>query len=174
MVVGAGQMGSGIAQVCAAGGFHVLLSDIDKKSLDRALAGIRSNLQRSVEKGKLSSADLEAIMGRIKAEPGLEAAAGAGLVIEAVVEDEAIKKEIFKALDKICSSSTILASNTSSLPITRIAAVTGRPQKVIGMHFMNPVPVMKLVEVIRGAVTDDQTFNTVKELAEKLGKAPVE
>jgi 3-hydroxybutyryl-CoA dehydrogenase len=174
MVLGAGQMGSGIAQVCATGGFSVLLGDIDQECLNRAVAGIDGNLRRSVEKGRLKETEREAIIGRIKAAPGLDAAAEVEMVVEAVVENEAVKKKVFAALDKICPPFTILASNTSSVPITRIAAATGRPQKVIGMHFMNPVPIMKLVEIIRGVATDDQTFNIVKEVAEKLGKVPVE
>lgn len=174
MVVGAGQMGSGIAQVCAQAGFPVVLRDIEEKFVARGIKIIAKNLKRNVEKGRMTEEDKEAVLGRIKGTLELEDGSDADIVIEAIVEKMELKEELFRVLDKICPSHTILASNTSSLPITSIAAVTSRPEKVIGMHFMNPVPVMKLVEIIRGLATSDETYQVVEELAKKLDKVPVE
>ncbi len=174
MVVGAGQMGSGIAQVCAQAGLEVILRDIEESYLDRGLAAIAKNLQRNVDKWRLTVEEMEAVLKRIAGTTDLNYAEEADLVIEAVTEKMELKEELFKALDKICSPETILASNTSSLPITSIAAFTKRPEKVIGMHFMNPVPVMHLVEIIRGLATSDQTYSAIEELTIKLGKTPVE
>ena len=174
MVVGAGQMGSGIAQVCAQAGLDVILRDIEESYLDRGLAAIAKNLQRNVDKGRLTVEEMEAVLKRIAGTTDLNYAEEADLVIEAVTEKMELKEELFKVLDKICSPETILASNTSSLPITSIAAFTKRPEKVIGMHFMNPVPVMQLVEIIRGLATSDQTYSVIEELTIKLGKTPVE
>jgi 3-hydroxybutyryl-CoA dehydrogenase len=174
MVVGAGQMGGGIAQVCAQAGFEVVLRDIEESLVEKGLAVIAGNLQRSVDKGKISEEEKVAITGRIKGALDLKFGADADIVIEAIVEKIEIKKELFRELDQICPSNTVLASNTSSLPITTIAAVTSRPEKVIGMHFMNPVPVMKLVEIIRGLATSDETYLMVEALTHELKKVPVE
>lgn len=174
MVVGAGQMGSGIAQVAAAAGLDVILNDIKDEFVSRGLGVIEKNLDRNVAKGRMTEEDKAAILGRIKPSTSLQDAVEVDIVIEAAVENMEVKSQIFKELDQITYPNAILATNTSSLPITEIAAVTRRPDKVIGMHFMNPVPVMKLVEVIRGLATSDETFNVVKELAEKMGKVPVE
>jgi 3-hydroxybutyryl-CoA dehydrogenase len=169
-VLGAGQMGSGIAHVLAQHGFEVVLFDIAETQLPKALAGIGKNLERQAKKGQLDSGAIPGIMERIKTTVTMESLADCDLAIEAVTEREALKLDIFKQLDKIVKPETILASNTSSIPITRIAAVTGRAGKVIGMHFMNPVPVMKLVEVIRGVATSEETFAATVGLVEKLGK----
>lgn len=174
MVVGAGQMGGGIAQVCAQAGYPVVLRDIEEKFVEKGISVITKNLQRSVEKGKISEEGKASVLDRIQGTVDLKDGAGADIVIEAVVENMDIKAELFRALDKICPPHTVLASNTSSLPITSIAAVTTRPDKVIGMHFMNPVPVMKLVEIIRGLATSDDTYRVVEELTKKLNKEPVE
>jgi 3-hydroxybutyryl-CoA dehydrogenase len=174
MVVGAGQMGGGIAQVCAQAGFEVVLRDIEESLVEKGLAVIAGNLQRSVDKGKISEEEKVAITGRIKGALDLKFGADADIVIEAIIEKIEIKKELFRELDQICPSNTVLASNTSSLPITTIAAVTSRPEKVIGMHFMNPVPVMKLVEIIRGLATSDETYLMVEALTHELKKVPVE
>lgn len=173
-VLGAGTMGSGIAQVFAQRGFEIVLRDIDMKFVERGIGIIAKNLQRNVEKGKLAEQEKNAILARIKGTVDLADAKDVDLVVEAAVENMEVKKQIFKELDSICKEETILASNTSSLSITEIASVTGRPEKVIGMHFFNPVPIMKLVEVIRGIKTSDQTFNIVRETALKLDKTPVE
>jgi len=173
-VVGAGTMGNGIAHVFAQSGFDVVLCDIKQEFLDRALAVISKNMDRQIKKEIIAEKDKEAALSRIKATMELSEAKSSQLVIEAVIEQMDLKKEIFQKLDGFCPPETILASNTSSLPITEVAAVTGRPQKVIGMHFMNPVPMMKLVELIRGVATSDETFGIIKELSEKLGKTPVE
>jgi len=173
-VVGAGTMGNGIAHVFAQSGFDVVLCDIKQEFLDRALAVISKNMDRQIKKEIIAEKDKEAALSRIKATMELSEAKSSQLVIEAVIEQMDLKKEIFQKLDGFCPPETILASNTSSLPITEVAAVTGRPQKVIGMHFMNPVPMMKLVELIRGVATSDETFGTIRELSEKLGKTPVE
>lgn len=174
MVVGAGQMGGGIAQVCAQAGYPVVLRDIEEKLVEKGISLIAKNLQRSVDKGAISEENRAEILGRIQGTVDLKDGADADIVIEAVVENMVVKEELFRALDEMCPSHTILASNTSSLPITSIAALTSRPDKVIGMHFMNPVPVMKLVEIIRGLATADQTYRSIEELTKKLHKVPVE
>ncbi|HSG82191.1 MAG TPA: 3-hydroxybutyryl-CoA dehydrogenase [Gemmatimonadota bacterium] len=172
-VIGSGTMGNGIAHVFAQSGFDVTLIDIDQKFLDKALATIGKNLDRLVKKEKIDEAAKDATLGRIHTSTDLGAAKGASIVVEAVTEDEGLKAEIFKKLDKVVADDAILASNTSSIPITRLAAHTGRPDKFIGMHFMNPVPVMQLVEVIRGLATSDSTADSVVKLAADLGKTPV-
>ena len=169
-VLGAGQMGSGIAHVLAQQKHEVLLFDIVEAQLEKALAGIEKNLERQAKKGLLESAEVPAVLGRIRTVGNLEALADCDLAIEAVSENEALKLDIFRQLDKIVRPEAILASNTSSIPITRIGAVTGRPEQVIGMHFMNPVPVMTLVEVIRGLATSEATFAAIAALVAKLGK----
>ena len=174
MVLGAGQMGGGIAQVAAQAGYPVVLRDIKDEFVQRGMKTIEKNLQRNVEKGRLSAEEMAAVLGRIAPTLSLEDGRDVDLVIEAVIEDVSLKREIFTALDTICPPQAILASNTSSVPITQIAAVTKRPEKVIGMHFMNPVPVMKLVEVIRGIATSDETYRVIEELSRKLDKVPVE
>ena len=171
-VIGAGQMGGGIAQVAAMSGLNVIMNDIKTEFVEKGLNGITKILSRSVEKGKLSEADKEAVLGRINTSVSLEDMSAADYVVEAATENEQIKFQIFKDLDDICADHVILATNTSSIPIGRISAQTGRPEKVIGMHFMNPVPVMKLVEVIPGIATSEETFQTTWQLAEKFGKTP--
>lgn len=174
MVIGAGQMGSGIAQVAAAAGIQVVLNDIKDEFVSRGLSIIEKNLSRDVSKGRIDGTKKDSILKLITASTSLQDAGDVDLVVEAAIENMEIKGKIFKDLDNICPEHTILATNTSSLPITEIAAVTKRPEKVIGMHFMNPVPVMKLVEIIRGLATNDETYNTVKELSEQMSKVPVE
>lgn len=174
MVIGAGQMGSGIAQVAAASGFQVLLHDSSPEFLNRGLLAINKQLSRSVEKGKLTPEGMSEIVSRIQPTEFVELAEQADLVIEAISENMALKVLLFHRLDGLCPPHTILATNTSSLPISEIAAVTGRPEKVIGMHFMNPVPVMPLVEVIRGLETSQEVFEVVYELSRRMGKTPVE
>jgi 3-hydroxybutyryl-CoA dehydrogenase len=174
MVIGAGQMGSGIAQVCAQAGFAVILNDVTEEFAERGMAGIGKILQRQVSKERITAEDMEGTLSRITPSTSLNDAAEADLVIEAAVENMEIKTGIFKQLDEITPPHTILASNTSSLPITEIGAVTNRPEKVIGMHFMNPVPVMKLVEIIRGLATADEVYETVETVAKTLNKVPVE
>ena len=169
-VLGAGQMGSGIAHVLAQQEYDVVLFDIAEGQLQKALAGIGKNLERQAKKGLLDDAVIPAIIERIGTTMTMEDLADCDLTIEAVTENEALKLDIFKRLDEIVKPEAILASNTSSIPITRIAAVTRRPEKVIGMHFMNPVPVMKLVEVIRGLATSEETFEAIGALIDKLGK----
>ena len=171
-VVGAGQMGSGIAQVAAQAGLAVHLADVDEATLGAGLETIEKNLSRSVEKERISREEMDETLARI--ESGTEYAADADLAIEAVVETAEAKTEVFQALDERLGEDAILASNTSSISITELAAATGRPQRFIGMHFFNPVPLMKLVEVVRGLQTADETCSTVHELAERLGKEPVE
>ncbi|HXE90820.1 MAG TPA: 3-hydroxybutyryl-CoA dehydrogenase [Terriglobales bacterium] len=173
-VIGAGTMGNGIAHVFARHGYSVLLCDVERRFLDRALETIARNLDREVAKNKLSADESKAALSRI--EPTVERAvlAGCDFVVEAATEKLEIKADLFRELDQVCRPEVILASNTSSISITRLAALTQRPDRVIGMHFFNPVPVMKLVEVIRGLATSDETFQTVKALAEKLEKTPVE
>ena len=173
-VIGAGQMGSGIAQVAAQAGYSVILNDLKDDFVNRGIGIIEKNLSRSVEKGKLESGEKDAILARLSRSTSLQDAAAADLVIEAAVENMAIKAQIFSQLDVICPAHAILASNTSSLPITEIGAVTKRPDKVIGMHFMNPVPVMKLVEVIRGLATSDEVYKEIEAISLKMGKTPVE
>lgn len=172
-VVGAGTMGSGIAQVSATSGYETVLHDLNNEILERALANMGKSLDKLIEKGKVQESK-DSILSRIKTTTKLEDFADCDLVVEAVFECFDVKKEVFEKLDSICKPETILATNTSSISITKIARVTKRPNKVIGMHFMNPVPIMTLVEIIRGLATDDDTFNTVKGIAEKMGKVPVE
>ena len=174
MVIGAGQMGSGIAQVCAHAGYNVVLHDLKEELVTTGLANIERNLSRQVEKGKLEAAEKEAAIGRLKASTDIGNAASVDVVIEAAIENMDLTKKIFKQLDEIAKEGAILATNTSSLPITELAAVTNRPEHVIGMHFMNPVPVMKLVEIIRGLATSDAVYDTIRELSISLGKIPVE
>lgn len=174
MVIGAGQMGSGIAQVCAQAGFDVKLNDIKQKFFDRGLGVITKNLSRDVEKGRKTEDEKAAVLGRISMSLDLQDASDVDIIIEAAVENMEIKQSIFKQLDGIAPAHAILATNTSSLPITEIAAVTNRPEQVIGMHFMNPVPVMKLVEIIRGLATTDEVYKAVEEMTVKLSKTPVE
>jgi 3-hydroxybutyryl-CoA dehydrogenase len=169
-VLGAGQMGSGIAQVFARQGFPVVLFDIAEAQLARSLEGIEKNLRRQVEKGQLEAAEAPATLGRIRTTGQMGELADCDLAIEAATERESLKVEIFRQMDSLLKPGAILASNTSSIPITRLAAVTGRPDRVIGMHFMNPVPVMKLVEVIRGIATSEETFEAVSALVTTLGK----
>ena len=173
-VIGAGTMGNGIAQVFAATGSEVALVDLDAEALARGLATIEKNLARLVKKDRLSEEDAASALARISTWESLELASGCGLVIEAVVEKSEVKATVFSELDTICGPEAILASNTSSISITQIAANTERPEKVIGMHFMNPVPVMKLVEVIRGKETSDETMALVVACSEAIGKVPVE
>ena len=172
-VIGAGTMGNGIAHVFAQSGFDVTLIDVEASFLDKALAIIDKNLARQVKKGVIDEAAKGAALGRINSSTKLGDAAGAFIVVEAVPEDEAIKAEMFTKLNDIAAQDAILASNTSSIPITRLAAYTTRPDKVIGMHFMNPVPMMQLVEVVRGLATSDATADAVVKLATDLGKTPV-
>lgn len=173
-VVGSGTMGNGIAQVCARAGYSVVMRDISEGFLARGLTAIDQSLQRDVAKERLSAEEKRAIIDRITTTTELEALAGASFVIEAITEDLSAKTEVFKALDEITPQETILASNTSSISITRIAGVTRRPGNVIGMHFMNPVPVMKLVEVIRGLATSNETYEKVRALTERLGKVALD
>ncbi len=174
MVIGAGQMGSGIAQVMAQAGIPTLLNDVDEKFITKGIAGITKNLDRAVEKGKMDAAAKDATLKLISPATNLADAAGCDLVVEAIVENMQVKAKVFGELDSICPPETILASNTSSLPITEIAAATKRADKVIGMHFMNPVPVMKLVEIIRGIATSDEVYKVIEDLTLKIGKTPVE
>jgi 3-hydroxybutyryl-CoA dehydrogenase len=171
-VIGAGQMGNGIAQVAAMSGLDVIMNDISQEFVDRGMATITKILSRGVDKGKMSGEEKDAVLGRIKTSVSLEDMAPADFVVEAATEREDIKFKLFQDLDGICGAEAILSTNTSSIPIGRIAAQTKRPQKVIGMHFMNPVPVMKLVEIIPGIATSDETYNTTWGLAEKFGKTP--
>jgi 3-hydroxybutyryl-CoA dehydrogenase len=171
-VIGAGQMGAGISQVAAMSGLNVIMNDIKTEFVDKGQANIAKILSRGVEKGKMSEDEKKAVLGRIKASIDLTDMASADYVVEAATENEKIKFQIFKDLDKTCKEQVILATNTSSIPIGRIAAQTGRAEKVIGMHFMNPVPVMKLVEIIPGLATSDETFQITWDLAEKFGKTP--
>lgn len=173
-IVGAGTMGSGIAQTAASSGFQVVMCDIKEEFLSRGLDSISKSLDRFVKKETITNEQKQEILGRIGTTTNLEDLKDSFIVVEAATEDFGIKKEIFEKLDEITSAECILASNTSSISITKIGAVTKRPDKVIGMHFFNPVPIMKLVEVIRGIATSDETYTKVKELAEKLGKVPVE
>ncbi len=174
MVLGAGTMGAGIVQTAAQAGFEVIVRDIKQEFVDKGITGINKILGKNVDKGKMTAEDKAAVMGRISGTVDMAAAADCDLVIEAALEVMEIKKTIFKELDTICKPSCILASNTSALSVTEIAAATGRADKVIGMHFFNPVPAMKLVEIIRGANTSQETFDAIKDLSEKMGKAPVE
>ncbi len=172
-VLGAGTMGSGIAQVAAEAGYDVIMRDIEEGFVERGLSAIKKNLNRAVEKGKMNKEEADKITGRIRGTTNLEDMKEADLVIEAVIEDIELKKEIYKELDRICGPDTVLASNTSGLSISEMASATGRPDKVIGMHFFNPAPVMKLIEVTKGASTSDQTYELIMALSEKLGKDPI-
>ncbi|NHC38701.1 3-hydroxybutyryl-CoA dehydrogenase [Bacillus sp. MM2020_1] len=174
MVIGAGQMGSGIAQVCAQAGYKVILNDLKPEFVERGFAGINKLLTRNVDKGRLTEEQKQDILGNITTSSNLKDASDVDLVIEAAVENMDIKTNIFAQLDEITPVHTILASNTSSLPITEIAAATKRPEKVIGMHFMNPVPVMKLVEIIRGLATADEVYQVIEDMTKTLSKVPVE
>jgi len=171
-VIGAGQMGNGITQVAAMSGLNVIMNDIKDEFVERGLATITKILSRNVDKGKMTDDEKNAVLGRIKTSVSLKDMSSADFVVEAAVENEALKFQIFKDLDEICESGVILATNTSSIPIGRIAAQTRRPEKVIGMHFMNPVPVMKLVEVIPGIATSEETLKVTWALAETFGKTP--
>ncbi|MBN3562107.1 3-hydroxybutyryl-CoA dehydrogenase [Aliamphritea spongicola] len=173
-VVGAGQMGAGIAQVAATAGLPVVLCDLNEAALERGRASISSSLSRMVKKEKISQTDADAALALIRVTTDTAGLADVDIVVEAASEDEAIKAKIFASLDAVCKPEAILATNTSSISITRIAAVTQRPGQVIGMHFMNPVPMMQLVEVIRALQTEDTVFRSVQALAETLGKVPVD
>ncbi|HYA43143.1 MAG TPA: 3-hydroxybutyryl-CoA dehydrogenase [Syntrophobacteraceae bacterium] len=174
-ILGAGIMGSGIAQVVAEAGFNVSLNDIEDRFIQNGISSIRKNLERAVSKGKMQASDAESVAGRIKGTTALEeAATDSHIVIEAVIEFMSLKREVFGKLDAICKPDTIFCSNTSGLSITEIASATKRPEKFIGMHFFNPVPVMKLVELIRGFLTSDETLATAKSFVEKTGKTPIE
>lgn len=173
-VVGAGTMGSGIVQAFAQNGVEVYLNDIKEEFIERGYNNIVKNITKLVEKGKISEEDKNNILNSIHKSINIEDAKDCDLVIEAIIEDMKAKKELFKRLDEICSEKTVLASNTSSLSITEIAAATNRPDRVIGMHFFNPAPVMKLIEIIRGIATSDETFEKIKEISIKIGKDPVE
>jgi 3-hydroxybutyryl-CoA dehydrogenase len=172
-VVGAGQMGSGIAHVCALAGFTVTLTDIDAAALERARAGIERNLARQVARGRIREEDKEAALDRIHTTPDYAAFAACDMVIEAATEKEEVKRAVFKKLTPVLKPEALIATNTSSISITRLAAATDRPGRFIGMHFMNPVPAMTLVELIRGIATDDETFALTRELVQRLDKTPV-
>ena len=172
-VVGAGQMGSGIAQVAAASGLSVLMSDIRDEFVQRGASAIRDSLGRLVKKEKMTAEDRQAILGRITGTTSLPDLSRADFVVEAATENETLKLKIFTDLDGICRPGVILSSNTSSISITKIASATKRPEKVIGMHFMNPVPMMKLVEIINGLATSEETFAATRDLALRMGKTPV-
>lgn len=173
-VIGAGTMGNGIAQTAASAGFKVYLCDISEDFLERGMANIGKSLDRFVKKETITDEEKSEYLGRITTTTDLEDLKDCFLVVEAATENFEIKKQLFERLDSICNADAILSSNTSSISITKIAATTKRPEKVIGMHFFNPVPLMKLVEVIRGIATSDETYAKVKDLSEKLGKVPVE
>ncbi|MYL29376.1 3-hydroxybutyryl-CoA dehydrogenase [Halobacillus halophilus] len=174
MVIGAGQMGAGIAQVFAQAGFYVKLNDRDQEALNKGRDGIEKRLERAVEKGRMTDGKRDETLKNLTITTDLQDASDCDLVVEAVVENMKVKIDVFQQLDEITPPHAVLATNTSSLPITEIAAATKRPEQVIGMHFMNPVPVMKLVEIIRAIQTSDETYASVKEMAEKLQKTPVE
>lgn len=173
-VVGAGTMGNGIAHVFAKSGYEVLLCDVEQKILDRAQATISANLDREVAKNKITVEDKTAALARIRTSVTRDQLGGCDFIVEAASEKFEIKSQLFRELDQTCRPEVILSSNTSSISITKLAAVTKRPANVIGMHFFNPVPMMKLVEVVRGLATSDATFETVRRLSEKMGKTPVE
>ncbi len=173
-VIGAGQMGNGIAQVASMSGLNVIMNDINTEFVERGMANITKILGKNVDKGKMTADEKDAVLGRIKTSVALKDMEEADFVVEAATENEPIKMQIFKDLDEICKPDTILSTNTSSIPIGRIAAHTKRPEKVIGMHFMNPVPVMKLVEIIKGIATSEETFKTTWDLSLKFGKTPAE
>jgi 3-hydroxybutyryl-CoA dehydrogenase len=172
-VIGAGQMGSGIAQVAAQAGVEVVLADASPDLARRSVEKLAKTLGKLVEKGKLSAAEREAVLGRIRPAASLDDCGGADLAIEAVVENEGVKREIFRALDALLRPEALLASNTSSISVTALAAATGRPDRFVGMHFMNPPPVMQLVEIIRGLQTSDATYETTVALAKRFGKTTV-
>ncbi|MFY1651973.1 3-hydroxyacyl-CoA dehydrogenase family protein [Solwaraspora sp. WMMB762] len=172
-VIGAGLMGSGIAQVAAQAGWQVILRDLDDTATSRGVTGIRASLDKFAGKGVISADDVESTMGRIATTTELEAAADADVVVEAVFERIEIKHEVFRALDKICKADAVLATNTSAIPVTQIAAVTERPESVVGTHFFSPVPMMKLCELVRGYKTSDATLATAKAFAEEIGKTCV-
>jgi 3-hydroxybutyryl-CoA dehydrogenase len=173
-VIGAGQMGHGIALVAAQAGFDVVIRDTTDDFVKKGIGKIEKFLDKSIEKGKMTADDKKKIMGKISGTTKLDDLKNVDLIVEAIFENIQVKKQLFKDLDKICKKECVFASNTSTIPITDLASVTGRPEKFIGMHFMNPVPLMKLVEVIRGLKTDDETTKIIKELSEKIGKTPVE
>ncbi|MCP4750084.1 MAG: 3-hydroxybutyryl-CoA dehydrogenase [Proteobacteria bacterium] len=173
-VIGAGQMGNGIAQIAAMTGLSVIMNDIKEDFVERGMSTIAKNLTRSVDKGKMTEEERDAVLDRIKKSVDLKDMAEADFVVEAATENEPVKLKIFADLDEICKPGAILSTNTSSIPIGRIASATKRSELVIGMHFMNPVPVMRLVEVIRGLATSDETFQTTWELSKKMGKTPAE
>jgi len=172
-VIGAGTMGAGIAQVCAQAGFKVVMRDIAEKFVNNGLNIISKNLDREVKKNRLSQEDAKAITGRILGTVNLTDLAECDFIIEAVIEQMSLKKELYQELDKICPASTIFATNTSGLSITEMASYTSRANKFVGMHFFNPAPVMKLVEVVKGAMTDEETYQATVELAKQLGKDPI-
>jgi len=174
VVIGAGTMGNGIAHTAAASGFDVTLLDVAQEFVDRGMSTISSNLQRGVDKGKMTADEKQAVLGRIRSTTDVELVREADLVIEAIIENLAAKVQLFERLDRLTKPECILASNTSSISITKMAAATKRPDKVIGMHFMNPVPVMTLVEVIRGIATSDDTYQQVEALSKTMGKTPIE
>ncbi|MCM3442944.1 3-hydroxybutyryl-CoA dehydrogenase [Metabacillus halosaccharovorans] len=174
MVIGAGQMGSGIAQVCAMAGYEVILHDLNEKIVHKGISSIKKQLQKQVEKEKLTNSEKEEIIQRLNVSSTLDHVKKADLIIEAIIEKMEVKTSLFEELDQLASEKTILATNTSSLPITEIAAATTRPERVIGMHFMNPVPVMKLVEIIRGLATSDEVYEQIEAVTRKLNKTPVE
>jgi 3-hydroxybutyryl-CoA dehydrogenase len=173
-VVGAGTMGNGIAQVAARAGYDVLMRDVKDEFLERGVSAIDRSLQRDVDKERLKSEEKRAILERVRTTTSLDDMANASFVVEAITENLEAKREVFRALDEVVKKDAILASNTSSISITKLGAATGRPDKVIGMHFMNPVPVMKLVEVIRGIATSDETWARTRELSERMGKTALE
>lgn len=173
-VLGAGLMGSGIAQVAAEAGYDVVMRDIEDRFVQNGFTIIRKNYERAISKGKMTKEQCEGILGRIKGMVDLsQAVPGADVVIEAVIENMELKRKVYQELDRLCAPQTILASNTSGLSITEIASVTKRPEKVVGMHFFNPVPVMKLVELIKGQATSPETFELIKSLSVKMGKTPI-
>jgi 3-hydroxybutyryl-CoA dehydrogenase len=169
-VIGAGLMGSGIAQVCAVAGLDVSMRDITEQALRRGLDGIEQSLARFASKGRISEDEVQAALGRITTTTELEVAADADLVVEAVFEDVAVKQELFAALDRICAADAVLATNTSAIPVTQIAAATRRPESVVGTHFFSPVPMMALCELVRGYKTSDETLASAREFAERIGK----
>ena len=173
-VIGAGQMGAGIAQVAAQTGYRVIMRDIEQRFVDGGYATISKNLDRRVAKGRMTQEDADAVLGRIEGTVDMDPLAEADFVVEAAIERKDLKEQIFRELDELTRPDAILATNTSSISITEIAAATKRPDKVIGMHFMNPVPVMKLVEIIRGLATSDETYRVTHEMAEAMGKVPAE
>ncbi|MFQ6107365.1 MAG: 3-hydroxybutyryl-CoA dehydrogenase [Thermoplasmata archaeon] len=173
-VLGAGTMGNGIAQVAAQSGYHVVIRDIEQRFIDDGMDRIEKNLSKSVERGKMTEAEKESVLSRIIPTLGMEDLSASDVLIEAVIEDVDLKKRVFKEADGLCGDHAIFASNTSSISITDLASATERPDKFIGMHFMNPVPLMKLVEVIRGLQTSDETTTLILDLARSMGKTPVE